>query len=69
LTFSETFIYLCAYKLLKKKNFTLFKRKQQVKTINTYSANMPAMPKGGAGNGYAPADYSVETGMLTLFES
>jgi hypothetical protein len=31
--------------------------------------NMPAMPKGGAGNGYAPADYSGETGMLTLFES
>jgi len=40
-----------------------------MKNSVTYNLNMPAMPKGGAGNGYAPADYSRGTGMLTLFES
>lgn len=40
-----------------------------MKQVSTYNANMPAMPKGGAGNGYAPADYSLGAGMLTLFES
>lgn len=40
-----------------------------MKNSLTYNVNMPAMPMGGAGNGYAPADYSRGTGMLTLFES
>lgn len=40
-----------------------------MKNLITYPANMPAMPKGGAGNGYAPADYSRATGIKTLFES
>ena len=40
-----------------------------MKNSITYNMNMPAMPKGGAGNGYAPADYSRGTGMLTLFGS
>lgn len=41
-----------------------------MKNLVTYTANnMSAMPKGAAGNGYAPADYSMGTGMLTLFES
>lgn len=40
-----------------------------MKQVITYNATMPAMPKGGAGNGYAPADYSRVAGMLTLFES
>jgi len=39
-----------------------------MKKVTTYSINVPAMPKGTAGNGYAPADYSEGTGMLTLFE-
>jgi hypothetical protein len=39
-----------------------------MKKVTTYSIIVPAMPKGTAGNGYAPADYSGETGMLTLFE-
>lgn len=38
-----------------------------MKQVSTYTA-MPIAPK-GAGNGYAPADYSGEAGMLTLFES
>jgi hypothetical protein len=40
-----------------------------MKNLITYTANMPVMPKGGAGMGYAPADYSRAAGMLTLFES
>lgn len=41
-----------------------------MKQILTYNPkNTPAMPNGMAGNGYAPADYSGEAGMLTLFES
>jgi hypothetical protein len=40
-----------------------------MKNLTTYPANMPAMPKGTAGNGYAPADYSGDMGMLTLFKS
>lgn len=42
-----------------------------MKTVLTYAlTNMPAMPMGNAGNGYAPADYSVGTGMLaTCLES
>ena len=39
-----------------------------MKKVTTYSIIVPAMPKGTAGNGYAPADYSEGTGMLTLFE-
>lgn len=39
-----------------------------MKQVSTYNMNMPIAPK-GAGNGYAPADYSGEAGMLTLFES
>ena len=41
-----------------------------MKTILTYAlTNMPAMPMGNAGNGYAPADYSVGgTSMLCFNE-
>lgn len=36
-----------------------------MKTVLTYTANIPAMPMNGLGNGYAPADYSLGgTGML-----
>jgi hypothetical protein len=40
-----------------------------MKQVTTYSINMPAMPKGTAGMGYAPADYSGVASMLTLFGS
>lgn len=40
-----------------------------MKQVMSYNPNTPAMPKGMAGNGYAPADYSMGAGMLTLFES
>ena len=40
-----------------------------MKNLTTYYSTSPAMPKGAAGNGYAPADYSGDAGMLTLFES
>ena len=40
-----------------------------MKQVTTYSIIVPAMPKGTAGNGYAPADYSWEASMLTLFKS
>lgn len=53
---------------MKNKNYKLFKIKQQVKNLITYS-NMPAaMPMNG-GAGYAPADYSGDKGVLILFES
>lgn len=40
-----------------------------MKQVITYNQNMPVMPQGAAGMGYAPADYSLGAGMLTLFES
>ena len=36
-----------------------------MKTVNTYTSS-PAMPKGTAGNGYAPADYSMDEGVLII---
>jgi len=39
-----------------------------MKQVTTYSINIPAMPKGTAGTGYA-YDYRSEASMLTLFES
>ena len=38
-----------------------------MKTINTNIYNTPAMPKGMAGNGYAPADYSGDKCVLVFF--
>ena len=40
-----------------------------MKTVLTYTANIPAMPMNGLGNGYAPADYSLGgTSMLCFKE-
>lgn len=56
----------------KRKNIfpAYLKENNKVKQIITYPTNTPAMPKmGGAGNGYAPADYSEGAGMYTLIKS
>ena len=40
-----------------------------MKTVLTYTANIPAMPMNGLEKGYAPADYSLGgTGMLYFKE-
>jgi hypothetical protein len=55
---------------MRKQFFQLFKIKYiKMKTVLTYTANIPAMPMNGLGNGYAPADYSLEgTSMLCFKE-
>jgi hypothetical protein len=55
---------------MRKQFFQLFKLKHiKMKTVLTYTANIPAMPMNGLGNGYAPADYSLGgTSMLCFNE-
>jgi hypothetical protein len=39
-----------------------------MKTVLTYTANIPAMPMNGLGNGYAPADYSLGEASVLYFK-
>jgi hypothetical protein len=53
---------------MRKQFFQLFKLKHiKMKTVLTYTANIPAMPN-GLGNGYAPADYSLEGTSMLCFK-
>ena len=54
---------------MRKQFFQLFKLKHiKMKTVLTYTANIPAMPMNGLGNGYAPADYSLEGTSMLCFK-